>query len=227
MTKEIIIGSKDGIIRFDYNRMVEISKSEEPVKVIIPEGVTTIDQRAFSNFTNLVEVELPSTFKNFYNQAFYGCLDLKKINIPKKVDFIPFGCFADCINLKDVIFDKHSELNIISAGAFHNCVSLETTIPSIPVLGIDPRAFSVSLYPDVIAYIQYDVALECREINPRFTEIVEYTKEHPYIFDNDANNMHFMVEILKRINGLTNDEKNELITDYYVCGRSDCAVKYI
>ena len=48
-------------------------------KVIIPEGVKTINSYAFASLTKLEEVVLPSTLESIEYGAFYGCTSLQKI----------------------------------------------------------------------------------------------------------------------------------------------------
>ena len=51
-------------------------------KIVIPETVTTIAARAFSNNTEIEEVELPASVTSIGESAFYGCNKLKKLTLP-------------------------------------------------------------------------------------------------------------------------------------------------
>ncbi|MBO5240056.1 MAG: leucine-rich repeat protein [Clostridia bacterium] len=64
-------------------------------KVVIPEGVTTIDAYAFAGLTALEEVCLPKSLVRIGIGAFYGCEKLKTINL-SNVKFINKEAFAKC-----------------------------------------------------------------------------------------------------------------------------------
>lgn len=85
-------------------------------KVVIPEGVTHIDQYAFAKLTALEEVVLPSTLINIGVAAFEGCEKLTKINL-ENVKFINERAFSGC-NLQEI--DLRS---VVAIGnyTFKNC----------------------------------------------------------------------------------------------------------
>ncbi|MBQ8319391.1 MAG: leucine-rich repeat protein [Clostridia bacterium] len=63
-------------------------------KVIIPEGVTTINEYAFANLTALEEVVLPKSLKTIGVGAFYNCTKLTTINL-EYAKFINEKAFAN------------------------------------------------------------------------------------------------------------------------------------
>ncbi len=73
-------------------------------KVVIPEGVTAIEEYAFAKLTALEEVVFPSTLKRIGVGAFYGCEKLTKVNL-ENVKFINEKAFAEC-NLSQVNLDS-------------------------------------------------------------------------------------------------------------------------
>ena len=56
-------------------------------EIVIPEGVTDIQQYAFAGLTALEKVTLPSTLNRIGMGAFYGCTSLKEINL-EHVQFV-------------------------------------------------------------------------------------------------------------------------------------------
>ena len=54
-----------------------------PAKLVIEEGVVSIDEYAFSNNNRIIEVVLPESLKEIKYEAFYDCPNLRKINIPQ------------------------------------------------------------------------------------------------------------------------------------------------
>ena len=112
-------------------------------KVVIPEGVTTIEKYAFAELTALEEVVLPSTLTRIGVGAFLGCKNLKKINL-ENVKFINEEAFKDCalesldlVDDKDDPNDVEGKLVAISNYAFANCklgfVALPASTQSIAI----------------------------------------------------------------------------------------------
>ena len=62
-------------------------------KLIIPEGVTEIQEGAF-NTSKISEVILPSTLKKIGEWAFAACENLKNVTIPDGVMLIPAFAFS-------------------------------------------------------------------------------------------------------------------------------------
>ena len=77
---------------------------------IIPAGVTSIGNYAFSAFTGLTEIAIPEGVTNIGLCAFYGCSGLASVTIPAGVTSIGHSAFEGCENLKTVT--NHSSLNI-------------------------------------------------------------------------------------------------------------------
>ena len=73
-------------------------------EIVIPEGVTDIQQYAFAGLTALEKVTLPSTLNRIGMGAFYGCTSLKEINL-ENVQFINKEAFRNTA-LTDVDLDS-------------------------------------------------------------------------------------------------------------------------
>ncbi len=66
--------------------------------VIIPDGVTSIGDKAFEAFsgnTYITEIKIPSSVVSIGNRAFLGCDKLNSITIPDSVTRIGYDCFYD------------------------------------------------------------------------------------------------------------------------------------
>lgn len=131
-------------------------------KIIIPEGVKTIDAYAFSKLTALKEVVLPSTIENIEYGAFAYCTSLEKVTGIENVQLINQGAFTGC-NLKGVInLDKacavgdnafsynarlegvvvSDKLQSIGAYAFSGCTSLKTVTINADKVKYGPYVFA-------------------------------------------------------------------------------------
>ena len=80
-------------------------------KVTLPEGLTSIDTKAFYT-KDIEEINLPSTLLNIGDNAFYNCSSLKSIDIPNSVSNIGERAFSGCSNLTKFSFpDGITKLN--------------------------------------------------------------------------------------------------------------------
>jgi hypothetical protein len=68
----------------------------------IPSHVTKIARLACSDLKQLTEVILPDGVTDIDFKAFDGCWNLEKINIPDSMSFLDIDCFANCLSLKEL-----------------------------------------------------------------------------------------------------------------------------
>ena len=92
-------------------------------KCIIPDGVTSINDYAFSHCESLTSVTLPNCVTSIGAYAFYGCRSLKSITIPNSVTSIGHGVFPFCKSLKEIIIPN--SVTSIGNGVFSFCESLK------------------------------------------------------------------------------------------------------
>lgn len=90
--------------------------------IVVPEGVISIEKRAFVGCGYITEVSLPSSLIELREKAFEGCHSLTSITIPEGVIKISKRAFAECSDLKTVVLP--SSLKVIDKGAFEDCSSL-------------------------------------------------------------------------------------------------------
>ena len=76
-------------------------KCESLTSVIIPEGVSCIDEYTFYECTNLASVGIPSTITSIGSYAFVRCRSLHSVSLPERIDSIGEGAFAGCYGLTD------------------------------------------------------------------------------------------------------------------------------
>ena len=109
-------------------------------KLIIGEGVTSVSDFAFSDFTNIKSVVLPSTLKKIGNNAFSGCEALKALVIPDSVTTLGKSAFCSCSSLSSVKLSSNTRE--LPSELFMSCYSLtEINIPE-GVERIGENAFS-------------------------------------------------------------------------------------
>ena len=66
------------------------SCSTQLKEVIIPEGITSIEQNAFEGCISLESITLPSSIKYIGPNAFADCKDLKEVVLPDSISDIDF-----------------------------------------------------------------------------------------------------------------------------------------
>ena len=108
--------------------------------ITIPNGVTQIENMAFSNCSQLTEVILPESLTEMSESMFGECKSLASIVIPKGISIIARNSFWNCENLVSVSLPEN--LHVINAYAFFGCKSLETIEFPSSVTEIQTNAFS-------------------------------------------------------------------------------------
>lgn len=139
-----------------------VYKNKGFTKVIIPDCIKIIDDMAFMDCVNLMEVVVGTdlieirecAFQNCYNlssitlneglfrlgkSAFSACYNLKSINLPNTIENIDSYCFTNCGLTSVTIPEK---LVVISPGVFMGCSDMQSVKFSGPVYLIDDKAFA-------------------------------------------------------------------------------------
>ena len=116
----------------------------------IPDGVTTIGDRAFYNCSSLTSVTIGDSVTSIGNMAFYGCNSLTSITIPDSVTSIGAAAFGYCRSLTSITIPD----GVTSIGnfAFIVCGSLTSiTIPdSVTSIGYNTFTYCSTLTSVVI-----------------------------------------------------------------------------
>ena len=68
-------------------------------RVTLPESIAVIEDSAFADMTELVEINIPEGVTRIGDVAFYQCVKLPKIVIPKTVEHIGEFAFRKCDKL--------------------------------------------------------------------------------------------------------------------------------
>ncbi len=136
---------------------------EKVTDLVIPEGVTKINENAFAYFGALTSLTLPASLTEIADYAFYGCYNLEEaifkcteLNVGqfafqncqslKKIDFtgeklvLGNDVFAYCSSLKEISWNS-MEIKNIPKDAFIECSALETFVVPASVEAIGQNAF--------------------------------------------------------------------------------------
>lgn len=83
--------------------------------VVVPDGVKTIDERAFYNNLTITGVRLPDSVMQIKSFAFYACANLKEATLPSDLRTIGTSAFYEC-NLQSLTLP--GSLTYVDSGAF-------------------------------------------------------------------------------------------------------------
>lgn len=141
-------------INFDYNRDQPSFLLTDPLtfaphhiylngevleELVIPDGVTSINDCAFFQCTDLTSVIIPSSVTNIGNYAFYGCNKLISVTIPNQATSIGNYAFYKCTRL--ISLSIGNSVQTIGDGAFAYCSGISSMIIPNGVTSIGNEAF--------------------------------------------------------------------------------------
>ena len=107
--------------------------------VVIPDGITQIDDYAFELCTQLKTVTIPGSVTSIGDDAFYGCYRLTSITLPNSVTYIGDRAFSGCDSLTNITIPN--SVTSIGERMFAYCGNLTSiTIPN-SVTNIGSAAF--------------------------------------------------------------------------------------
>ncbi len=130
----------DGVLYDGQTKqLMKVPENTYLTQIVIPSGVTSIGEWAFSECTSLSKITIPSTVESIGRGTFSYCTSLSEITIPSSVTSIGDHAFYECTSLSKITIP--SSVTSIGDDAFSYCTSLrEITIPS-SVTSIGRNAF--------------------------------------------------------------------------------------
>ena len=108
--------------------------------VNIAEGITTIEDSAFSGCTALATVEFPESLKNIGNSAFVNCKVLSNPELPAGLTTIGESAFSNCKVIDSVTIPATVET--IEASAFSGCSALRNLTIPVGTTSIGSKSFA-------------------------------------------------------------------------------------
>ena len=138
------------------------------VNVILPENLKSIGENSFKNAISLEAIIIPDNVQTIGRWAFEHCVSLKSVEIGEGVTEIKLSTFRDCVLLETIILPK--SLLIIDDEAFSGCTSLISIELPDSLSTIGRRAFSncislTNIYvPDSVITMDEDVFYNCSKL---------------------------------------------------------------
>ena len=123
----LVISGTGRVFTQYYNPWIEEGYSDKILSLKLEEGISKIDMYSFYGCINLKYVDLPESITYIGPMAFSGCRALPEIVIPKEAN-IDAETFKDCSSLKNIVIPEG--MSILPSGAFSDCTSLsDVTLP--------------------------------------------------------------------------------------------------
>ncbi len=117
--------------------LIEYRGSEE--RVVIPDGITTIGERAFAGNEAIGRIILPDSVLEIHEEAFADCLLLQKINLPEHLQRMDKSAFENCVKL--IHIDLPDSLEVLAESVFNRCTKLNAIHFGSALRSIDDLAF--------------------------------------------------------------------------------------
>ena len=120
---------------------VEIESGINPLQsIVLPKGITTIGDDAFSYNTSLTSIEIPDTVTYIGDYCFSGCNRLQKIKLSKKIQTINQRLLQGCSSLTEIEIPEG--VKSIGYAAFSSCSKLTTITLSASLTSFNGTALA-------------------------------------------------------------------------------------
>lgn len=98
------------------------SRCEGLTSVTMPDSVTSIEDHAFCECTSLTSIVIPNGVTTIGDYMFHSCKSLTSVTIPDSVTSIGKCVFVDCISLTNITIPNH--VTSIGDWTFYKCTNL-------------------------------------------------------------------------------------------------------
>lgn len=131
-----------------YNKLYLYLNNTRVTEVVIPDGITSINDALFAGCWTITSVVIPDSVTSIGASAFSGCKMLKNITIPDSVTSIGSAAFSECTGLTNIVIPD--SVTNIGSYAFFKCSSLSRITIGKGVKRIEAHAFAESILATVI-----------------------------------------------------------------------------
>lgn len=130
---QIPIKLKIDLIKASFNDSI-------PIHIVIPNTVYDIEDNAFKDYKNIVEVIFHDKVTKIGNNAFSGLEHLKYLNLPKSLEYIGNNAFENNDDIYSIVIP--SNVTQIGTFAFFDCDHISSIIISKNIRNIGKNAFA-------------------------------------------------------------------------------------
>jgi hypothetical protein len=115
-----VYSSNDGILYDKKQTVLLYCPGGKSGDFTIPNGVTSIDDDAFSDCASLTSITIPDSMTSIGYDTFYGCSSLTSVIIPNSVTSIDNHGFSHCTSLTNIIVDNGNSVYSSKDGVLYN-----------------------------------------------------------------------------------------------------------
>ena len=149
-----------------------ILNGEEVKKLVVPDGVTSINDNAFYSYYNLTSVTIPSSVSYIGKYSFRYCYQITSLNLSEGLKTIGESAFESCSGLTSVIIP--SSVTSIGNYAFSGCSDLTNVKVGMETpLSITSNTFSNRTNASLYVPTGCKAAYEAADYWKNFKEIIE------------------------------------------------------
>lgn len=105
-----------------FSLKISSKDAKEITELVIPNGITKIEEGAFEGLENLKTLVLPDTVVEVEEGAFRGCTSLESITLGKKLTTLGASVFEGCENVSEVVLP--ATLTTVGKDVFKGCEKL-------------------------------------------------------------------------------------------------------
>lgn len=91
------------------NILIKYTEETGVTKVIVPDGIISIGERAFHNCENLTNIIIPDSVIHIGSWAFASCISFTSITIPENVNIIEDSLFWGCNSLEKIKVNENNK----------------------------------------------------------------------------------------------------------------------
>jgi len=122
-------------------------------ELVIPNGVSKINNCTFYNCSSLTSVAIPNSVTTIGSYAFSGCSGLTSVTIPNSVDSIGTNAFRECTGITSLTISN--SVTTIESAAFWGC----TGLTSITNLATTPQAVNTYVFGNLASNTAVDYSV--------------------------------------------------------------------
>lgn len=136
--------------------------------ILLPDGLLSIGNGAFDQCKKLTNINFPKSITNIGESAFGDCKSIIELNIPDSVIEIGEQAFANCDNLKSITLP--SQIKILPEYMLYGCSNLTNVIIPNSVTTIKNGVFrgcislSKVFIPDSVKEVGEDIFYKCYNV---------------------------------------------------------------
>ena len=105
-----------------FSLKISSNDAKEITELVIPSGITKIEEGAFVGLKNLKTLVLPESVVEVENNAFQGCTSLETVVLGKKTTTLGSSAFEGCESLKEIVLPR--TIKTVGKNAFAGCSNL-------------------------------------------------------------------------------------------------------